>query len=100
MRWYHYILLGLKFIFLTEFALIMYNKSYVPRELYIGTEVSFKLLLALYIQWIVFFTLGKYVEVEDKICITFASGLLAYDAVFNDLPKLLALYGIDFSPLT
>ena len=100
MRWYHYILLALKLAFLTQFFVIIYNKNYVPRELYLSTEIAFKLLLALYIQLLVFFTLGEYVDAGDKVCITFASGLLAYDAVFNDLPKLLALYRIPFSPLT
>lgn len=100
MQWYHYILLALKFIFITEFSLIIYNKSYVPQHLYLITEILFKVLLSIYIEFLVFLTLGKYVEIGDKLCITFASGLLAYDAIFNDLPKLLALYGVAFSPIT
>ena len=100
MRWYHYILFALKILFLAQFGLIIYNKNYVPREIYLGTEILFKLLLALYIEFLVVFTLANDVMVEDKVCITFASGLLAYDAVFNDLPKLLTLYGVSFSPLT
>ena len=100
MRWYHYILLFLKVLFIAQFGLIIYNKNYVRQEIYLVTEILFKLLLALYIEFLVIFTLANDVNVEDKLCITFASGLLGYDAIVNDLPKLLKLYGIPFSPFT
>ena len=94
MRWYHYILLLLKIIFLVEFLLILYNKNLVSQKVYITTEILFKLLLSIYIQYIVFSVVFNNISTEDKIFISFASGLMMYDALFNDLPVLLELYGI------
>ena len=34
---------------------------------------------------------------EDKVIVSFAGGLLMYDAITNDLPILLKKYGITFS---
>ena len=94
MRWYHYILLLLKTIFIIEFLLILYNKNLVSQKVYITTEILFKLLLSIYIQYIVFSVVFNNISTEDKVFISFASGLMMYDALFNDLPVLLELYGI------
>lgn len=34
------------------------------------------------------------IDFEDKIIFSFAGGLLIYDAVVNDLPRLLEEYGV------
>ena len=94
MEWYHYVLLCLKIVFLIEFSLVVYNKELVHPIVYITTEILFKLLLSLYMQYIVFFITGKSISFVDKVIISFGGGLLGYDAIVNDLPDLLDLYGV------
>ena len=94
MRWYHYVLLFIKIIFLLEFTIILYDKDLVSQRLYVGTEILFKLLLSIYIQYVVIFVVYKNMSIEDQMFISFGSGLLMYDAVFNDIPHLLERYGI------
>ena len=94
MQWYHYILIFLKVIFLIQFTFIIYDKQLVSQKLYVTSEILFKLLLSIYIQYIVIFVVYKNISVEDRLFISFGSGLLMYDAVFNDLPHLLQMYGI------
>ena len=99
MRWYHYVLLLLKLIFLVEFTIILYDKDLVSQRVYVGTEMVFKFLLSVYIQYVVIFVVYKNMSIEDQMFISFGSGLLMYDAVFNDLPDLLALHGINNTSL-
>ena len=94
MEWYHYLLLFLKIIFLIEFSLVLYDKTLVHPRVYITTEILFKLLLSFYMQYILFFSTGKSVSFEDKVIVSFGGGLLGYDAIVNDLPELLELYGV------
>jgi hypothetical protein len=94
MQWYHYVLVFLKLVFLIEFFLIIYDRNLVHPKVYITSEILFKLLLSIYIQYIIIFVVYKNISAEDKIFISFGAGLLMYDAVFNDLPKLLDMYGI------
>ena len=42
-----------------------------------------------------FFHVLKEIEFEDKIIISFAGGLLFYDAWVNDFPRLLKAYNIN-----
>ena len=93
MEWYHYLLLFLKIVFLVEFSLVLYDKTLVHPIVYITTEILFKLLLSFYMQYILFFT-GRSIPFEDKVIVSFGGGLLGYDAIVNDLPDLLELYGI------
>jgi hypothetical protein len=99
MRWYHYILIILKVAFLVEFALVLYDKKLVHPIVYITTEILFKLLLSLYMQYILFFITENSIAFEDKLIVSFAGGLLGYDALVNDLPDLLDLYGISNTSL-
>ena len=94
MQWYHYLLLFLKLLFLIEFSLVLYDKTLVDPKVYITTEILFKLLLSFYMQYILFFT-GKSIAFEDKLIVSFGGGLLGYDAIVNDLPDLLELYGVN-----
>jgi len=94
MEWYHYVLLVLKVVFLLEFFLILYDKKFVSQKIYISSEILFKLLLSIYIEYVVLYVAYKHISIEDQLFISFGSGLLMYDAIFNDLPKLLELYGI------
>jgi hypothetical protein len=78
---------------LIQFAILLTGKYQYDKKIYLITEISFKLVLGLYIEYMLFSTL-KGVEFEDKIIIGFASGLLLYDALFNDLIHLLETYKI------
>jgi hypothetical protein len=78
-----------------EFFLIIYDRTLVHPKVYVTSEILFKLLLSIYIQYVILFVVYNNISVEDKLFISFGSGLLMYDAVFNDLPKLLEMYGID-----
>lgn len=71
------------------------NKEWVHPKIYITSEILFKLLLSIYIQYVIVFVVYKNVSAEDRLFISFGAGLLMYDAFFNDLPELLELYGID-----
>ena len=94
MEWYHYIIIILKLVFLIQFGIIIYDKRIIDPRVYLITEILFKLTLSLYMEYFTFFIIHKSIKVEDKLFISFGSGLLAYDAIFNDLPDLLELYGV------
>jgi hypothetical protein len=94
MNWYHYVLLIVKVAFLVEFALVLYDRKLVHPIVYTATEILFKLLLSVYMQYLIINASSKSIPFEDKLIISFAGGLLAYDAVFNDLPILLEMYGV------
>lgn len=94
MYWYHYLLILLKAVFLIEFCLVMYDRNLVHPKVYLSSEILFKLLLSIYIQYVIIFVVYNNIGVEDKLFISFGSGLLMYDALFNDLPKLLEMYGV------
>jgi len=46
-------------------------------------------------EFYLFFNILKEIEFEDKIIISFAGGLLFYDAWVNDFPRLLKEYNIN-----
>ena len=96
MQWYHYVLFGLKLVFVIEFVLVLWDRDLVSEKLYITSEILFKLFLSIYIQYIMAFVVYKNISPEDKLFISFGAGLLMYDAVLNDLPILLRLYGIEY----
>jgi hypothetical protein len=50
-------------------------------------------------QYILFFITENSITFEDKLIVSFAGGLLGYDAIVNDLPDLLELYGISNTSL-
>jgi len=89
----HLLLFLLKLAFLIQFAILLAGKYQSDKKIYLITEIAFKVVLALYIEYILFSNL-KGVDFEDKIIIGFASGLLLYDALFNDLIHLLHTYEI------
>jgi len=97
MQWYHYVLIIIKAIFVIQFAIIIVDKNKVDPRVYLITEILFKLLLSLYMEYLIMFTISKTIEIEDKLFISFGAGLLAYDAVVNDLPRLLTMYGVHYS---
>jgi hypothetical protein len=94
MKWYHLGLLFLKIAFVIQFIFILGGKGSVHSKAYLTTEILFKVLLSFYIEYLLFFTHIEGLLFEDKLVIGFASGLLFYDAMVNDIPKLLKLYNI------
>jgi hypothetical protein len=87
-------LLLLKVAFVVQFFLVIFNKRLVDNKIYLTTEIVFKILLSLYIEYILFIGKACRVSFEDHVIIGFGAGLLTYDAIFNDLPQLLKLYNV------
>ena len=79
-----------------QFFLIILNKQSINSRTYLFTEIIFKTLLALYIEYILYTSIIGGIDWEDKIIIGFSAGLLMFDAFFHDLPVLLNSYGINY----
>jgi hypothetical protein len=95
MKKYHIFFLLLKIIILVQFGLIIAKKLSFDSKLYILTEIVFKTCLSIFIEIFLFHTINDEILIEDKVIISFAGGLLFFDAWFNDFPRLLQLYNID-----
>ena len=95
MKLYHIYFLILKFAIILQFILIIGNKRSIDSKLYILTEIIFKSSLSIFMEIYLFFHVLKEIEFEDKIIISFAGGLLFYDAWVNDFPRLLKAYNIN-----
>lgn len=93
MNWAHIVLFGLKIAFLIEFAILLSGRNF-DKKIYLITEIVFKICLSLYIEYFLIFGGIKGISMEDKLVIGFGSGLLLYDALYNDLSKLLELYNL------
>ena len=78
----------LKLAILIQFALILMNKETTDSRIYIITELIFKTALFIFIEILMFHNDVPGLAFEDKFIISFAGGLLFYDAWFNDFPKL------------
>ena len=89
MKWYVVFFLILKVAILVQFALILFNKQTTDSRIYILTEIIFKTGLFLFIELLMFHATIRDLAFEDKVIVSFAGGLLLYDAWFNDFPKLL-----------
>ena len=74
---------------LVQFLLILLNKQTTDSRVYIATEIVFKISLGVFIEIFLFHNQIEGLLFEDKIIISFAGGLLIYDACFNNVPKLL-----------
>ena len=92
MKHYHYFFLLLKLSVLVQFVLILANKESVDSKVYILTEIIFKTALFIFIEIFLFHKIIDGLAFEDKLIISFAGGLLFYDAWFNDFPKFMKLY--------
>lgn len=79
----------LKLAVLVQFALIFAKKETTDSRFYIFTEIVFKTAVAIFIELFLFFRISSGIEFEDKVIISFGSGLLLYDAWINDFPKFL-----------
>jgi len=97
MKIYHIIILILKIMIVVQFLLVLIQKHSIDSKVYLFTEIIFKISLALYIQYLIFTSTIIGFEWEDKVVISFAGGLLLYDAIIHTLPLLLAKYNIEYS---
>jgi hypothetical protein len=94
MKHYHIFFLILKIAILVQFTLVIFNKHSLNSEAYLITEIIFKIALGIFMDVIMFHRVITGLLFEDKVIISFAGGLLIYDALFNNLPELLKIYGI------
>jgi hypothetical protein len=87
---------------MAQFALVILNKHSVGSKIYILTNIIFKLSLGIFVQIYMFNDAVSGIPIEDKMVISFAGGLLMFDAVSNDVPELLKAYNIDIynNPIT
>ena len=92
MKKYHIFFLLLKIAILVQYGLILLNKQTMNSRIYILTEILFKTALFLFIEIFMFHIVTDCLSLEDRIIISFAGGLLFFDAWFNDFPKLKAQY--------
>ena len=88
MKKYHIPFLLLKIAILIQYGLILLNKQTMNSRIYILTEILFKTALFLFIEIFMFHIVTDCLSFEDRIIISFAGGLLFFDAWFNDFPKL------------
>jgi len=77
-----------------QFLFVIFKKGTKDTALYIGSEILFKVSIGLFLM--LFFFVNKFPELHhvDQLIISFGGSLLIYDAVFNDLPKLIEMYNI------
>ena len=95
MKPYHIFFIVLKVAIMAQFALVILNKHSVGSKVYILTNIIFKLSLGIFVQVYMFNDAVSGIPIEDKMVISFAGGLLIFDAVSNDVPELLKAYNID-----
>jgi len=79
-----------------QFFLVLLQKQSIDSKTYLFTEIIFKISLSLYIEYLMVTSAIIGLEWEDKIVISFAGGLLMYDALIHSLPALLDKYDIHY----
>jgi hypothetical protein len=72
-----------------QVVLILTNKETTDSRVYIITEMVFKIALFLFIEYFLFHFNIEGLAFEDKMIISFAGGLLFYDAWMHDFPQLI-----------
>jgi hypothetical protein len=79
----------LKAAIMIQFVLILTNKQTTDSRVYIITEIVFKTSLFLFMEYFLFHFNIEGLAFEDKMIISFAGGLLFYDAWIHDFPQLI-----------
>jgi hypothetical protein len=87
-----------KLLFIIQFIFIIFGKHSEDSTIYLLTDFVFKMSIGIYIM--IFFYLNDITEMYlwDKVVISFAGTLLAYDSFYNVLPKIFLKYDIAFNP--
>lgn len=93
MKFYHILFLTLKTVLVIQTILVALNKHKIDSTSYLMNEIVFKTLLGLFIQYMMFYTHVKNIDLEDRVILSFAGGILLVDAYTNDLPHLLKVWG-------
>ena len=88
MKAYAKFFIAMKIALIIQFILIVFKKQTKSSKIYILTEIVFKTSLFLFIEWFTFNN-NFHIEVEDNLIISFGGAILFYDAMFNDLPRLI-----------
>ena len=88
MKPYTLFFLIMKAAIVIQFILIIAKRQTRDSIVYILTEVIFKTTLFIFIEWFTFHN-NFGIHFEDKLIISFGGALLAYDAWFNDFPRLI-----------
>jgi hypothetical protein len=89
MKPYVIFFLILKAAIMIQFVLILTNKQTTDSRVYIITEIVFKTSLFLFMEYFLFHFKIEGLAFEDKMIISFAGGLLFYDAWMHDFPQLI-----------
>ena len=90
----------LKSTLLIQFFLIIIGKENFNSSVYILTVIIFKTCIGVFLNVFIFTYEIKGLLFEDKVLMSFAGGLLLYDAWINDFPTLLKNYNISVPFLT
>jgi hypothetical protein len=100
MNLFNIYLIFLKLTLTIQFVLIILKKHSETSVVFLVSNMLFKISIGLFLM--LFFLLNKVSEINssDKVIIGFAGLILIYDAVFIDLPDVLHIYKIAFSPYT
>jgi len=100
MKSYHIFLMFLKVAMIVQLTLILFKKQKEDSVLYLISEFAFKFFLGLFLMVYFFIAGSSDFDFWDEVFISFGGGLLMFDGVYNDLPKVLIQYGIYFNPYT
>jgi len=87
MKSYALFFIVLKVILLIQFALIIAQRQTMDSRVYKATELVFKTSLFLFLEYSTFHGNLSRIDFEDRMIISFAGGLLLFDAMYNDLPE-------------
>jgi len=88
MKAYTLFFLGLKIALVIQFMLIIAHRQTKDSRVYKATEIIFKTALFLFLEYSAFNGSLSLVPFEDRMIVSFAGGLLFFDAMYNDLPEL------------
>lgn len=88
MKAYTLFFLGLKIALVIQFMLIIAQRQTKDSRVYKATEIIFKTALFLFLEYSAFNGSLSLVPFEDRMIVSFAGGLLFFDAMYNDLPEL------------
>ena len=94
MKWYRIYFFVLKILVVLQFLLVLLKKGFESNPLYIGSDILFKGSVGIFLMLYFFVHHLPDLDPFDRMIICFGGSLLIFDAFYNDLPKLLAIYKI------
>jgi len=94
MKWYRIYFFILKFLVVIQFLFLLFKKGAQDSSLYLASDIIFKGSVGLFLMLYFFVHTLPDLDSFDRIIICFGGSLLVFDALYNDLPKLLDKYKI------